>query len=64
MKHILTLAVAALTLTANAGYYNLADPPYNLSEKDWATKVSDRYAPGADTLALPYAWAALKGGGW
>ena len=31
MKHILTLAIAALTLTANAGYYNLADPPYNLS---------------------------------
>lgn len=41
--------------------FNLADAPYSLTTSDFNTKVSDRYATGKDTLALPYAWAVAKG---
>lgn len=64
MKNILLILALAFTSTANAAYFNLADPPYNLTQADYTTKVSDKYAAGKDTLALPYAWAALHGGGW
>ena len=64
MKKALLILFVALASFANAAYFNLADPPYNLTQADYTTKVSDKYAAGKDTLALPYAWAALHGGGW
>lgn len=64
MKKQLTLLLLALSTVTNAAYFNLADAPYNLTLADYSVKVSDRYATGKDTIALPYAWAAFKGKGW
>ncbi|MBK6411476.1 MAG: discoidin domain-containing protein [Flavobacteriales bacterium] len=64
MKKALLILFVTFASLANAAYFNLADAPYNLSQADYTTKVSDRYATGKDTLALPYAWAALHGSEW
>ena len=55
MKKALLILFVTFASLANAAYFNLADAPYNLSQADYTTKVSDRYATGKDTIALPYA---------
>lgn len=61
MKHLLTTIMALLALAASAYRTNMADAPYNLQPSDAKVLVSEKYAPGADTLALPWAWCVLKG---
>lgn len=66
MKRLTTLfaAFALAALSVQAAYFDLAKAPYNLTQSDYAVRVSDKYATGKDTIALPDAWRAFKGREW